>query len=123
MTFRPWLLGIQRDEVDAEGARRGDPEGVDHANRQRAEGLRLRAEQREAAAPEPPVDIPHTIEEHAAGREAIQATRKLHVAHANAELAEWSGLRTFVHVTEEAGLLLPMDCPCCGKVSCVRWEK
>ena len=91
--------------------------------RQRAEGLRLRAEQREAAEPEPPVDIPHTIEEHAAGREAIQATRKLHVAHANAELAEWSGLRPFVHVTEEAGLLLPMDCPCCGKVSCVRWEK
>eukprot|EP01043_Picozoa_sp_COSAG02_P049357 COSAG02_NODE_4948_length_4798_cov_1.602894_2_plen_757_part_00 len=62
-----------------------------------------------------------TLQDHSDAREVIHATRTLRVSAANQRLAHWRSLRTFVHVTEEAGLLQPMDCPC-GKFSCVRKE-
>ncbi len=63
-----------------------------------------------------------TLQEHCEAREVIHATRTLRVTAANERLKHWRALRTFVHVTEEAGLLQPMDCPC-GKISCVRKER
>lgn len=64
-----------------------------------------------------------TVEDHATAREEINRTRTLRVTAANDKLKNhWKELHTFVQNTEESGLLLPMQCPCC-KISCVRKER
>eukprot|EP01043_Picozoa_sp_COSAG02_P024389 COSAG02_NODE_1330_length_13218_cov_8.247504_12_plen_757_part_00 len=63
-----------------------------------------------------------TLQDHREAQEVIHATRTLRVTAANDKLAHWRALQTFVHVTEETGLLQPMDCPC-GKFSCVQKER